>query len=210
MNRHGPYLPIPAELWDQQYVGGPVPFVGKGLTFFAHRQRPVLRRGHAVRARRRPAAAASGPSGWPSDTRTSRHPVTGLGADNYSIIEPDRMTRQFGAEFGDRFTEATVTSLYGNRYNRSAICQLKLCRATGDAGRGVQAVGGRGPDRLRQTRLRPGRQQLLAHAHRRNQADPGGPQARTATSRCDGSRNGRPRAFTSGPTPWRTSSAATR
>ncbi len=133
MNRHGPYLPIPANMWDQPYVGGPVPFSGKGLTFsntgsdlfyaaatltdLGGDQRPLL---WAKRLAQRYADA--------------RHPVTGLGADNYSIIEPDRMIRQFGAEFGDRFTEATVTSLYGTRYHRMAVCQLKLYEKLGHAG----------------------------------------------------------------------------
>jgi len=134
MNRHGAYLPIPDKMWEQGYVGGPVPFAGQGLTFFltgsdlfcAAALLYVLDGGD-----QRPLVWAKRMAQRYADVR---HPVTGLGADNYSIIEPDRMTRQFGPEFGDRFTEATVTSLYGNRYNRSAICQLKLSERLGPAG----------------------------------------------------------------------------
>lgn len=133
MNRHGAYLPIPAGMWDQQYVGGPVPFAGKGLTFFLTGSDMFYAAAmlYKLNGDQRPLIWAKHMGRRYADVR---HPVTGLGADNYSIIEPDRMTRQFGAEFGDRFTEATVTSLYGNRYNRSAICQLKLAERLGDAG----------------------------------------------------------------------------
>jgi len=133
MNRHGAYLPIPAGLWEQQYVGGPVPFAGQGLTFLLTGSDLFYAAAmlHNLDGDPRPLVWAKRLAQRYADCR---HPVTGLGADNYSIIEPDRMTRQFGPEFGDRFTEATVTSLYGNRYNRSAICQLKLAERLGPAG----------------------------------------------------------------------------
>jgi len=137
MNRHGTYLAIPAGMWDQPYIGGPVPFAGKGLTFFLTGSDLFYAAAmlHKLDGDQRPLVWAKRMAQRYADVR---HPVTGLGADNYSIIEPDRMTRQFGAEFGDRFTEATVTSLYGNRYNRSAICQLKLHEQLGEAGAGFK------------------------------------------------------------------------
>jgi pectate lyase len=133
MNRHGAYLPIPDQMWEQEYVGGPVPCAGQGLTFFLTGSDLFYAAAmlHELDGDPRPLVWAKRMAQRYAD---ARHPVTGLGADNYSIIEPDRMTRQFGAEFGDRFTEATVTSLYGNRYNRSAICQLKLAERLGAAG----------------------------------------------------------------------------
>lgn len=133
MNRHGNYEPLPANVWDREYLGGPVPFAGKGLTFmntgsdmfyagallhqFTKKDAPLV---WAKRLARRYVEA--------------RDPRTGLGGDNYSTLDPDRMTQQFGAEFGDRFTEATVTSLYNTRYSRAAICQLKLSERLGKAG----------------------------------------------------------------------------
>lgn len=141
MNRHGLTDPVSPTLWDDRYDDTPVPFVGKGLTFiltgidlcyagaFLSEQtndgRPLV---WAKRMAKRYVDV--------------RDPATGLGADNYSTEPSNRMKQQFGAEFGDRFTEATVTSLYGNRYNRSAICQLKLAERLGDKGKefGVWAV----------------------------------------------------------------------
>jgi pectate lyase len=133
MDRHGRYRPILDDLWEHEYPFAPVPFAGQGLTFmnsgsdlfyagamlfhFIGDERPLI---WAKRLARRYVEA--------------RHPQTGLGGDNYSTLTLDRMTQQFGEEFGDRFTEATVTSLYGNRYNRSAICQLKLAERLGPVG----------------------------------------------------------------------------
>jgi len=134
MNRHGLTDPISPTLWEDEYIGGPVPFVGKGLTFvltgsdlyyagailteFTGDERPLI---WAKRMARRYVEA--------------RHPETGLGADNYSTEPSNRMAQQFGPEFGDRFTEATVTSIYGNRYSRSAVCQLKLAERLGSKGK---------------------------------------------------------------------------
>lgn len=133
MNRHGTYHWISTGMWEQEYVGGPLPFSGKGLTFFLTGSDLIYAGAmlYALDGNQKPLVWAKRMAQRYADVR---HPTTGLGADNYSIIEPDRMTRQFGAEFGNRFTEATVTSLYGNRYNRSAICQLKLAERLGPAG----------------------------------------------------------------------------
>ena len=133
MNRHGTYHPVPATPWDHEYVGAPVPFAGNGLTFMntgsdLFYAAAVLRE---LNGDARPLLWAKRLAGRYAD---ARHPKTGLGADNYSTLTPDRMTRQFGPEFGDRFTEATVTSLYGNRYSRAAICRMKLFERLGPAG----------------------------------------------------------------------------
>lgn len=133
MNRHGYYKPISPALWQDEYTDAPVPFVGQGLTFmntgsdlfysgalltqFTGDARPLV---WAKRMARRYVEV--------------RDPKTGLGADNYSTEPTNRMKQQFGAEFGDRFTEATVTSLYGTRYTRAAICQLKLAERLGPQG----------------------------------------------------------------------------
>ncbi len=133
MNRHGDYRPLPERPWEHDYVGGPVPFAGDGLTFMLTGS-DLFYAGamlYHLTGDERPLVWAKRMGARYADVR---HPRTGLGADNYSVLKDERMTRQFGAEFGDRFTEATVTSLYGNRYNRSAICQLKLGERLGPAG----------------------------------------------------------------------------
>ncbi|MBI4580312.1 MAG: hypothetical protein HY718_11460 [Planctomycetes bacterium] len=133
MNRHGPYKPLSPTLWEDKYVGGPAPFVGDGLTFM--NTGSDLFYAGAVLSQlggdERPLIWAKRLAQRYVDVRD---PNTGLGADNYSTERTNRMKKQFGEEFGDRFTEATVTSLYGNRYNRAAICQLKLYERLGAKG----------------------------------------------------------------------------
>ena len=133
MNRHGPYLPMRVGLWEDAYVGGPAPFVGKGLTFM-NTGSDLFYAGALL-------TKLSGdprPLGWAKRMAQRyvdvRDPGTGLGADNYSTEPTNRMQKQLGAEFGDRFTEATVTSLYGSRYSRAAVCQLRLSEQLGDDG----------------------------------------------------------------------------
>ena len=133
-NRHGRYGGTSlGELWDHEYVGGPVPFEGKGLTFmmsgtdlvyaaamlshFTGEQKPML---WARRLAKRYVEA--------------RHPVTGLGACNFSVEPTHRMEKQF-PQFEGRFSEATVTDIYGDRYSYCAICQLRLAETLGDQGK---------------------------------------------------------------------------
>lgn len=130
MNRHGPYKPTPEAPWFNKYVGGPVPFEGDGLSFI-----------HTGSDLFYSAAMLYRVSRFNQALRWGKHlaqryadvcdPKTGLGSDNYSTEHTKRMQKQFGPEFGDRFTEATVTSIYRNRYRRSAICQLKLYEEIG-------------------------------------------------------------------------------
>jgi pectate lyase len=133
MNRHGPFKPMGARLWDDNYVGGPVPFVGKGLTF-SNTGSDLFYAGAILYQ----STGDERPLTWAKRLAKRyvevRDPNTGLGADNYSIEPSNRMKQQFGPEFGDRFTEATVTSLYGTRYTRMAVCQLKLSERLGAKG----------------------------------------------------------------------------
>ena len=133
MNRHGNWRTFEGSPWDHAYAGGPTPFVGEGLTFsntgsdlfyaaamlyrFTGDERPLT---WAKRLARKYVEA--------------RHPVTGLGADNYSEERTRRIVQQFGPEFGERCTEATITSLYGTRYACFAICQLRLSERLGPPG----------------------------------------------------------------------------
>lgn len=133
MNRHGKWHPVPAAPWDHTYVGGPVPFAGKGLTFF-HTGSDMFYAAAVLSQLTGDARPLMWAKRMAQRYADARNPRTGLGADNYSTLDPDRMMRQFGAEFGDRFTEATVTSLYGNRYNRAAICRMKLFERLGADG----------------------------------------------------------------------------
>lgn len=133
MNRHGTYEPIIDRLWEHEYVGGPVPFTGNGLTF--------MNTGADMFYAAALLYELSGderPLTWGKRMARRyvevRDPDTGLGADNYSVLTSHRIQRQFEAEFGDRFTEATVTSLYNVRYSRAAICQFKLAERLGPAG----------------------------------------------------------------------------
>lgn len=133
MNRHGTYEPIVDGLWDRGYVGGSVPFTGHGLTFMNTGADMIY-----AAALLYEFTGDERPLTWGKQMARRyvevRDPKTGLGADNYSVLTSHRIQRQFEADFGDRFTEATVTSLYNVRYSRAAICQLKLAERLGPAG----------------------------------------------------------------------------
>jgi len=133
MNRHGPYKPYFEKVWDKDYVGGPLPFVGKGLTFIntgsdLYYAGAIL---YQLTGDQHPLLWAKRLAKRYADVR---HPQTGLGADNYSVVESHRIQKQFEPELGDRITEASITSLYGNRYTRAAICQMKMYERLGKAG----------------------------------------------------------------------------
>ncbi len=134
MNRHGTFKSGPDKVWDHEYVGGPLPFAGKGLTF-SNTGSDLYYSAALLYQFDGDKDALTWSKRLAQRYVDVRNPQTGLGADNYSIIEPDRMTKQFGAEFGNRFTEASVTSLYNSRYSRVAVCQLKLGERLGDAGK---------------------------------------------------------------------------
>ncbi len=133
MNRHGPWRPLDPQVWDHEYRGGPVPFIGKGLTFSNAAADLIYAAGvlHQFTADPRPLYWAKRLARMYVD---ARHPKTGLGADNYSEETTRRFVQQFGAEFGERLTEATFTSIYGTRYQQYAICQLRLAQRLGPAG----------------------------------------------------------------------------
>ncbi|UCD27299.1 MAG: pectate lyase [Planctomycetota bacterium] len=133
VNRHGSYGRTIGKLWDHDYQGGPVYFDSKGLSFmmsgtdffcaaallshFSGDEKPLV---WASRLAKRYVEA--------------RHPETGLGASNFSVPYTHRMRKQF-PQFDGRFTEATVTDIYGSRYSYGAICQLKLGETLGSKGR---------------------------------------------------------------------------
>ena len=132
-NRHGPWAVVPGSPWDHQFAGGPVPFVGQGLTFSNTASDLFYAAAMVGRL-----TGDERPLAWAKRLARryveARHPVTGLGADNFSEEKTRRFVQQFGPEFGERCTEATVTSLYGNRYRQMAICQLRLSQMLGAAG----------------------------------------------------------------------------
>ncbi|MGQ9456533.1 MAG: hypothetical protein ACUVT8_12985 [Armatimonadota bacterium] len=131
-NRHGTYGVSAEGVWDHEYKGGKVPFVGKGLTFMMTGTDLVY--------------AAAMLSHFSDDPRPlvwaerlaqrymdARHPQTKLGAENFSDPESRRVEKQF-PEFGGRFTEATVVDLYGSRYTYCAACLLRLGETLGPKG----------------------------------------------------------------------------
>lgn len=132
-NRHGPYDKPIEKAWEQEYKGGRVPFAGKGLTFMMSGIDLV----HAAAQLSR-LSGDKLPLVWAKRLAKRyvdvRHPVTGLGASNFSIIEPDRMNLQF-PQFGGRFTEATVADIYGDRNTYAAVGQLRLSEILGADGK---------------------------------------------------------------------------
>jgi pectate lyase len=132
-NRHGPWAAFDEHVWDHTYVGGPVPFIGVGLTFSNSGSDLFYAAAmlHHFTGDPRPLQWSKRLAKMYVD---ARHPKTGLGADNFSEERTRRFVQQFGAEFGERLTEATFTSIYGTRYEEMAICQLKLAERLGPAG----------------------------------------------------------------------------
>ncbi len=133
MNRHGLYGVEEGPPWDHAYTGGPVPFVSKSLSFLQTGSDLVW--AAALLSQfdddPRPMTWARRLAGRYAEVRD---PNTGLGADNYNVFHNHRIRRQFEAQFGDRFTEASITSLYGTRYGPGAVCFLKLAERLGPAG----------------------------------------------------------------------------
>lgn len=152
MNRHGAYETRMGHLWDNEYKGGPVFFVGKGLTFCntgsdlvyagamlykftGDEKAPLSPAGPG-----RPDSERSGPLAWAKHMGhryvETRNPKTGLGGYQYSQIANDRARAQFGPEFGDRALEGTMldTSRARTRYGTMGLCLLRLGQALGEAG----------------------------------------------------------------------------
>jgi pectate lyase len=133
-NRHGRYGESDlGRLWEHEYTGGKVPFEGKGLTFMMSGTDLVY-----AAAMLSHFTGDEKPMTWAKRLASryveARHPETGLGASNFSVLESHRMENQF-PQFEGRFTEATVTDIYGARYTYCAICQLRLGEALGDKGK---------------------------------------------------------------------------
>jgi len=133
-DRHAYYdRPTNPDVWGRDYAGGPVPFEGEGLTF-ANAGADLY---YSAVMLHRLGGADPRPLGWAKRLARryveARHPHTGLGADNYSTRPDHRMEEQF-PQFGGRFSEATVTSLYGTRYHHAAYCQMRLSEDLGQAG----------------------------------------------------------------------------
>lgn len=139
VNRHGSYGRKLAKVWDHDYKGGRVPFVGKGLSFMMSGTDFV--RAAALLSR---FSGDEKPMVWARRLAKrymdARHPATGLGASNFSTRPDERMRKQF-AHFDGRFTEATVTDLYGARYTYCALCLLRLGETLGKQGKGFLQWG---------------------------------------------------------------------
>ena len=133
VNRHGSYGRSIDKLWDHEYVGGEVPFEGEGLSFMMSGTDFVYAAAMLSRftGDERPLAWAKRLTRRYVD---ARHPVTGLGASNFNTRPDRRMQKQF-PQFEGRFSEATVTDLYGARYTYCAICLLRLGEVLGPAGK---------------------------------------------------------------------------
>lgn len=133
MNRHGIYGRSAGHAWDHEYLGGPVPFTGKGLSFI-HTGSDLMYAAALLTeftGDERPLTWARRLAGRYDQIR---HPTTHLAADVYNYYRNERLLAQFGPEFGDRLTETTIASFYGGRYSYPAICLLKLAERIGPEG----------------------------------------------------------------------------
>jgi len=135
MSRHGLYGPAKGSPWEHAYAGGPVPFVSEGLPLMDAGGELIYAAGtlYQLTGDRRPLVWAKRLGQRYVDIR---HRETGLGADVYSLYKHrnEDLHRQFGPEFGDRFSETGVASIYGIRYSTAAIYQMKLYERLGPAG----------------------------------------------------------------------------
>lgn len=136
MNRHGSYTKEMGRLWESEYRGGKVFFVGKGLTFV--NTGSDLFYAAAILHK---LTGQKGPLVWAKRLAyryvETRNPKTGLGGYQYSRISGDRAQEQFGPEFGDRILEGTIleTLRARRKYAMAGICQLKLGEELGEAGK---------------------------------------------------------------------------
>ncbi|MFQ5808623.1 MAG: pectate lyase [Armatimonadota bacterium] len=135
MNRHGSYETEMGKLWANEYEGGPVFFVGKGLTF-CNTGSDLVYAGAWLHK----LAGDEGALVWAKRMAhryvETRNPKTGLGGYQYSQIANDRAKAQFGPEFGERALEGTMLDIgrATTRYGTMGLCQLRLGQAMGEAG----------------------------------------------------------------------------
>jgi len=139
MNRHGFYAKEMGNLWANEYKGGNVFFVGKGLTFV--NTGSDLFYAAAILHK---LAGEAGPLVWAKRMAhryvETRNPKTGLGGYQYSRIQADRAQEQFGPEFGEKVLEGTLLETHhcNTRYGIVSLCQLHLGEMLGEAGKDFQ------------------------------------------------------------------------
>ncbi len=136
MNRHGSYSTEMGKLWANEYEGGPVFFVGKGLTF-CNTGSDLFYAGAMLHK----LTGSSGALTWAKRMAhryvETRNPKTGLGGYQYSQISNDRAKAQFGPEFGERALEGTMldSGRSTTRYGTMGLCQMRLAQTMGEAGK---------------------------------------------------------------------------
>jgi pectate lyase len=137
MNRHGDYRKLFRTPWDNTYVGGPVFFRGKGLTF-VNTGSDLFYAGailHKLSGQEEPLTWAKRMAHRYVETRNSE---TGLGGYQYSrFARGDRAEMQFGPEFGERILEGTLLvpiEWSRTKFARAGTCHLMLGELLGRAG----------------------------------------------------------------------------
>jgi pectate lyase len=116
------------DAWSQEYKGGPVPFVGEGLTFMntgsdlfysaAFLYHKTGEKKYLLWSKRLAKRYVE-----------SSNPKTGLGGQQFSEIKDDRGREQFGDESG--ITEVTFVNLYGTRYSIAAVSKMRIFQMLG-------------------------------------------------------------------------------
>ncbi len=136
-NRHGYFDKKMGALWRNEYRGGPVFFLGAGLTFINTGSDLIYAGGVLSRF-----TGQAEPRVWAERLANryveTRDPNTGLGGYQFSRIkgEGDRAYAQMGQEFGDQAYEGKLIVEYypALRYGRFAICQMRLSEMLGPDG----------------------------------------------------------------------------
>jgi len=147
-NRHGPAVKA-GKLWDNEYLGGPVFFWGKGLTF--HNAGSDLYYDAAMLAK---LSGDDQPLVWSKRLAhryvETRDPKTGLGGVQYSQdsdgmtndpekpnARDDRARYFYGADFpGHVVLESTLFPAYGDTPSTAErICQMTIADELGEKGR---------------------------------------------------------------------------
>ena len=154
MNRHGSFTAEAVDPWDHQYDGGPVFFLGQGLTFvnagsdliyaaallhkFTNDSRPLLWAKRLARRYVQTRDSSTGLGGYQysqiSKPVSRRDASTAV--ESASRISVDRAQLQFGAEFDDLAIEGKLLDHRRSltRYPRFSLCQMALAEALGPAG----------------------------------------------------------------------------
>ena len=137
MNRHGRFDQARGKLWDHEYIGGPVFFPARGLSFVNTGSDLFYAGALLSRLSGDPA-----PLIWAKRMARryveTRNPRTGLGGYQYTrYAEGDRAFEQFGPEFGERALEGTLLTppLGLRRFALAGICQMMLGELLGEQGR---------------------------------------------------------------------------